>query len=956
MTNIEFTKSTPIDKYKLLFKNNLKEVYTYPINKCDLYINNYLYKLKFTVNSNDSINIYEHLDILAKIIPFIPNQIQNIKLILMRINICMHGQTILNKYKDNINKLLFIDDIIYIIQNTSQSWTFPIYKFYINLLKSYDTSIIETIPYISDIINRFLIVNSFSNKDDRIYRDVVNEEFILKYAVLNDSIINVLITNSMCSYLPNKYVLRKLKYINMIIPDLHKYFDILLNYIINTYTRLPILNTIMKYYYRETTILKSRDIYSIIKLFSNEFSNLLGFNSNKVAIFNNLYERLNNDLDKNILVIYSLLENGHTFDKGIINGDLYIKELESVLHYMFTQMDLKQVDHIYVYDLSSFKKIMTGFSLYNISKCFPFDNIKQKSILLLMMPFIVANNGENCKKFNKVRYCITKYIRNVKHKKAIIRKLKIYPLLNELKSLKPNTKLSIFKDGTNFYKINKEKFNYIPPVHIFPGQLQNLDIGEYFIKEKADGILVDILPKDIYPNILCNYTKLKAEYIEELDLYMVFDIDIIGSTCERHMYINSFHPYGQKKIITVSTMEELIDNINMEREKLSDFLKKPYDNYRWYPKPAWKIIVDSNNHGMGNHEFIKFLTDIINNTDDIDEWLCNDINLIKYDGLILTPFNGSDEMKIKPKKFYTIDLLYKNKKWLDRDNNEWDIVVEDEVKMMCSENIIMRCYPIKKDNTVLYYAKELRHDKLKPNPFKVVATIMDLYNIEYKYSYNKIYHDINTTQHYIYWYDIVLSNKNMIKKLITIIEELKPNGDIVDFGCGNARALDYITNYNTYTGIDMDVNMLSKAIKSYQNNTKTSFGYCDLIDIDKSILLKRNESFNIILCINSIMHFFNDKFFMKLKKIMKPNSLMLFNVVEMENNKFNLDENHFIERKDNIVYYKFPIHSDIKEEPYIDIDMINKKLIEYKLEIVNTFTSTDDNITKYYKWYLIKNI
>ncbi len=569
-----------------------------------------------------------------------------------------------------------------------------------------------------------------------------------------------------------------------------------------------------------------------------------------------------------------------------------------------------------------------------------------------MLPFIVANNGENSKKFNKVRYFMIKYIRNVNKKKAIIRKLKIYPLLNELKTLKPNMKISVLKDGTNFYKINQEKFNYIPPVHIFPGQLQNLEEGEYMIKEKADGILADILPKDIYP-IFNSSNKLKAEYIETLDLYMVFDIDVSGNPLERHKYIHSLHKYGQTNIITVNNMEELIDNINMERKKLSKFLNEPYDNYRWYPKPAWNITVDS----MGNHEFIKCFTDIINNVDNIDEWLSNDINMITYDGIILTPLNGSVELKIKPKNFYTIDLLYKNKKWLDRDNIEWDIMVEDEIKPLCSDNVIMRCYPTKINEHIVYYAKEIRTDKLKPNPFKIVASIMDLYNYEYKYSYDMVYHTIkqDTGKYYTYWRDIVLSNKKMIKNIISIIEELKPNGDIIDFGCGNARALDYLKNYNTYMGIDMDVNMLSNAIKSWKSNNKVYFGYCDLNYINQSFLLKRNESFNIILCINSIMHFFTDEFFMKLKKIMKPNSLMLFNVVEMENNyKFNLDENHFIERKDNMVHYKFPIHSDIKEESYIDIDMINKKIIEYKWEIINTFKSTDDNMTQYYKWYLIK--
>lgn len=938
-----------INDFKKIFKNNLNTIYTKPYNICSSYILNYLNKIKYIVCSYENKEKYEHLDIIAKIIPFIPDQVNNIKAIMIQINACLHGQTILNKYKDTITNILSIDNLIYIIQDSAHLWSFPIYKFYINILKSHDSSIIDSLEDINNIMNR-LLITSFCNKDDRIYRDIINEEFILKRVVFNDTIIETLITNSMRSFTPSKYILRRLRYLNVIIPDLHKYFNIILKYIINNNLRLDILNPVMKYYYTKTTQL-NEELYNIVKIFSN-----IHIEINYTFIFHNLYEQLNTDVERNILVLYNLLEHGHTFNKGIINGDMHIKVLKPLLQFMFKHIDVRNIMPLLFYNIIDFKNVMSSFSLYNISSCFPFSDINNKYVLFFMMPFIVANSGTNYTKFNKIRYCISKYIRNIRQKKAIIRKLKIYPILNELKSLKPNMKVSIFKDGTNFYKINKQKFNFTPPAHIFPGQLQNLDSGEYFIKEKADGILVDTLPKDIYPNILCNYTKLKAEYIEDLDLYLVFDIDIVGSTYERHMHIHSLHTYGQTNIITINSIEEFIDNINIERKKLGNFLKEPYDNYRWYPKPAWKICVNM----IGEHCMTKCITDIINDTDGIVDWLCNDINMIKYDGLIITPLNGSIELKVKPKKFYTIDLLFKDNKWIDRDNIEYNILIDDEVKLICSNNTIMRCYPIMKDNMVLYYAKEIRHDKLKPNPFKIVATIMDLYNVEYKYSYDNIYHDLPKIHNYSYWFDIVSYNRNMIKKMINMIEEINPNADIIDFGCGNARALCFLTNYNTYMGIDMDVNMLGKAITSSQSNTKATFGYCDLTDIDKSNLLKRSEICNVILCINSIMHFFNDTFFMKLKNIMKPNSLILFNVVEMENNLrlnlgLNLDDKHFIERKDDMVYYKFPIHNDIKKEPYIDNDMIQNKLSYYKWTIINTFTSTDDNMTKLYKWYLIKN-
>jgi hypothetical protein len=73
-----------------------------------------------------------------------------------------------------------------------------------------------------------------------------------------------------------------------------------------------------------------------------------------------------------------------------------------------------------------------------------------------------------------------------------------------------------------------------------------MDINKHFLlKEKADGILVFSVPKELYPNNPFT-TQIKAEYIENLDLYLVFDIDINYNICDRHLQIHNYHKYGQK--------------------------------------------------------------------------------------------------------------------------------------------------------------------------------------------------------------------------------------------------------------------------------------------------------------------------------------------------------------------------------------------------------------------------
>ena len=182
------------------------------------------------------------------------------------------------------------------------------------------------------------------------------------------------------------------------------------------------------------------------------------------------------------------------------------------------------------------------------------------------------------------------------------------------------------------------------------------------------------------------------------------------------------------------------------------------------------------------------------------------------------------------------------------------------------------------------------------------------------------------------------------------------NSNILDCGCGYARSLQFILNtkynYNKYIGIDIDINMLGKSINKYYNNN-TLFNYCNLNNINES-WFSINNYFDIVLMINSIMHFSNDSFWTKINDVTMTNSIILLNVVEMDNNFkyiFGKSKEYFIERTDNTVTYKFPIHNNIKTESYIDI---NKYINKFGWNIIETFKSDTDNITKFYRWYILK--
>ena len=57
----------------------------------------------------------------------------------------------------------------------------------------------------------------------------------------------------------------------------------------------------------------------------------------------------------------------------------------------------------------------------------------------------------------------------------------------------------------------------------------DVDTQPCFIREKADGITSYTMPINFYPfNKTIIDIDIKAEYIEEMNLYLVFDIDVIG--------------------------------------------------------------------------------------------------------------------------------------------------------------------------------------------------------------------------------------------------------------------------------------------------------------------------------------------------------------------------------------------------------------------------------------------
>ena len=897
-------------------------------------------------------NRFEYYKNLLAILPL--NSIEDfitkdvfIKL-LENITKCMYGQQLLKKLdKEFLDTRVFTSYRRLSYIGVSEG-TLPTFLYWFNMLdKSQLTN-----DYMHDILT-----SGFGNTDDRIYKYLINNNLVSKFLSGSETIIWSIIRHIMTDKIPTKYQLRRLRALSQ-----YNDLSIHINDLIGSCNDFNTLTTILKYYYTNTDADLTKDFYDndyfgytasiyniIVKICGNindttEYLNL-----------KDIFQILKSKEDKFIFMIHIFLNNSTIYDFNIQGCNLS-KSKQLFLLNIVLKSGLISITNSIKYN-KSFSDIMQMFDSNIIKICLNSNNyakILSENILFVLFPYIkyVPESAQNYLLLNKCLFYMRTYIRKKVTHRKIYNHIRILPILKELQDVK-STK-PVFKKIYNGYNIKKQKFNYVPPYHLFPGELDNIKYPLYF-REKADGVLVKNLPINICP--YHNLTEnIKAEYIEDLDLYLVFDVDINMSIEDRYNYLRNSHPYTKKTDNCIYSFDELINSIKKERDIFNRFLSLPYTNYRWYPKAAWKLV-----NLNTNKIFLESLYKFINNTssDNIfSDWLCFN-SPVKNDGLIITPLDGSREIKLKPKDFMTIDLLYKDGKWLDRneeDNYNEIITLTDISKDNLGNNNIWRCYPVNGKFT----PREIRFDKIKPNPNSIVNTIIHLHKITYIPNKPKLYYTKNNINYgNITWSKIIKENQDIIKKHIT---NYNSNTSWLDLGCGKGKLLKYLNNYTSYYGIDFDCNVLAKANHTF-NSEKNTFNYLDLANnwndtIDKWSSFNYNKRFDIIIAINSIMHFFTESFWEQLNKVVKTNSRFIFNIVNDKSKEgFTMDSNtSYIKVEGDVVKYKFnPVHNSEMTERFISQKELYSTIKKYNWEIINTYTS-EEGLPSLYTWYTLNKL
>jgi hypothetical protein len=828
-----------------------------------------------------------------------------------------------HKYLKKIKNIIEEDKLISfeILCNVALKGTFPGFLFW---WEYYKNSIIS----ISDYGN--LLSNAIINPDDRLFKfiiDVKNIESISKFYSSNTELILIRLLQS---NIPKKYKLKRIKLLSLK-TDLSKYLSYMFKY-----SSLNILNTLMRYYYQV-----SIDFHNMKLIFNDT-------NLNFLEAFE-FYRTLKTIDEKNI---FSLLCNLN----GFINNKIKIYSYNYKIlddNYLYIISKINQNIKLYINDENKHINLILKYyiNMGYISKYLDQLNCITCE-LLKYSKFYVSNNVNSYNiKINKILHflrCILKKKYRLKDEQF---KFNFRPILNEIANFKPNLNIQVLKKGSTNYQLKEQTFNNIPPRHLLP--LENIN-KPFLIKEKADGLLIKNIPFNIFPfyNEIFDY-EVKSEFIEELNLYLIFDINIPDKTIyERQIILRNLHYITNDKLMipNISNIKELKDALIEERNLLNTFICSNKEKIKWYPKGSWKININQDNY--------KELVQIITETSPYQHDILNGI--FNCDGLILTPLDGTRELKIKPRSLQTIDLLFNGNKWIDSNSHKWSIQVDSSKNY---KNKIYRCYPMINNKEVIYVPKEIRYDKKNPNSYQIIDQIQNIYKFDWEVNIeiqNRYYQE----KKYITSNEIVTIIKRNENILYDLVNYIKPNNNKtwLDLGCGNCKLFKNIKSKyypKKYLGIDNYIDILSELYYLVDENNNNFNIYPSNLDKiwDKNNIWNSFDweiKYDYIVANFSLMHFCNNIFWSQLNNITIKGSIFIFNIVKP--NSFWNNNKSYLKSNDNEteIYFEWVHQSPLKEKLITD-DLINEYINEFNWKIIKTYQCYEP-LSNCYKWFILEKI
>lgn len=483
------------------------------------------------------------------------------------------------------------------------------------------------------------------------------------------------------------------------------------------------------------------------------------------------------------------------------------------------------------------------------------------------------------------------------------------------------------------------------PIHIHNYELLHVydNLENYYITPKADGTGCNLIyngPNNL--TVASNSKKgtiLKCEYIESLDIYLVYDIinsfQINTSYKSKMIYLSKLHGNNLQLHYKIICMEDLHNALDLFNDNLKQYLLTTCDKIKWFPKPIFTFDIHQK----------QVLFDVLDN-----EY----INIFPTDGHIIMSDIDNHIYKYKPKYHNTVDLTYNNNILNTSDNHEINFTNGFNINLVC--RCIYRCYWINGE----WWPKERRHDKIFANPKYVVDELeilhnnywkaKDLYNYKYVATYYN--HNIDSKlsesiQHILEYKNILLQN---IMKNINIDKK-----NIMDIGSGNGNIIKLLSNRHAkYVGIDIDPICVYNTSKKYTNK-KNIYIWNNFMDYELF-----GNKYDIIFMINTIHYFINDldRFLKKMADIMENNGVGIIMTIDYDEiTNLNIN-NEIIVKKcdDNDVEFYYSWLNRNFTEKYINHEHLSNKMNEHGFNIMEHNIDVNMDFWKMHRIYIIRKM
>ena len=397
-----------------------------------------------------------------------------------------------------------------------------------------------------------LLISSVNNCDDRLFK------YLLDKIKLYEELVLEIIRCIKKINEDDKYKLKKIKILSEY-TNLSNIFDDML--IILSNDHIKICSKLFDYYYN--------------KPLDTDIIKMIIYNCHSIDVYNKFLIQ-----DKIYFEIYYPISFANTF--SIANPKLFenlllklgIEEINFIIakkksnHDMLNMIIKVLVNNNLVMNVMEIAIKKNSNSIFKLLFCTRFYVKKELGLVGIKINFIL----------HRLRLWAKRYKKN----KQINHNANMLSVLNELKTYEQNKNIPVLKYGSIKYQLSLESFNNTK--YIKSDKLNNC-----LIRQEFKGVLVNSLPIDPYPNCdEINKYNIKAEYIEDKDLYLVYDIDVPDTTIiERYEYLRALHPYTcNAKLEIINNYNEFINIISNEENNISHFINSNDELIKWYPKVA----------------------------------------------------------------------------------------------------------------------------------------------------------------------------------------------------------------------------------------------------------------------------------------------------------------------------------------------------------------------------------